>query len=167
MGKNLTLALGDQLARDIAKSVTEALGMTFGLTVTPGRYEIGSGEVALHGDVSGIVGITQDRLEGTFTVCFSIASMRNIIPRLLGPGVEVTVDIAADAMGEITNMIFGRIKTDLNERGHNVRLSLPSVVRGPSHFINHLHGGRYMMMPFDVEGNEFQVHLAIHRDVET
>jgi CheY-specific phosphatase CheX len=166
MTKHLTLALGDQLARDIAKSVTEAFGLTFGIDVKPGRYVIGSGAVPLHGDVSGIVGITQERLEGTFTVCFKIDTLRTIIPRLLGPGIDVTVDIAADAMGEITNMVFSRIKTELNERGHSVRLSLPSVVRGPSHFINHLHEGRYMLMPFDVEGHEFQVHLAIHRDVE-
>jgi chemotaxis protein CheX len=164
MAKNLTLALGDQLANDISKAVSDALGLTFGLTVTPGRYTIGSGMVQLNGDVSGIVGITQERLEGTFTVCFSIKSMEDIIPRLLGPGIEVTPDVAADAIGEITNMIFGRIKTELNERGYNVRLSLPSVVRGPSHFINHLHEGRYMLMPFDVEGNVFQVHVAIHRD---
>ncbi len=68
--------------------------------------------------------------------------------------------MAADAIGEITNMIFGRIKTELNERGYQVRLSLPSVVTGPSHFINHLHEGRFMLVPFDVEGDIFQVHFA-------
>ncbi len=80
MSKHLTLALGDQLATDISKAVTDAFGMTYGLKVTPGRFSIGSGAVQLNGDVSGIVGITQERLEGTFTVCFSIASMKNIIP---------------------------------------------------------------------------------------
>lgn len=164
MSKHLTLALGDLLATDISSAVMDSFGMTFGLKVTPGRYSIGEGVVELKGDVSGIIGITQDRLEGTFTLCFTLAAMQKIVPRLLGDGVEVTETVAADAVGELTNMIFSRIKTTLNQHGYQVRMSLPSVVRGSGHFINHLHEGRYMLMPFDIEGHVFQVHLAIHRD---
>ncbi len=164
MSRNLTLSLGDQLARDIAQAVADSFGMTFGIKVVPGRYSVAEGPVRLGGDVSGLVGLTQDRLEGTLTVCFSLDTMQKIVPRLIGGDIKVTPDIAADSVGEITNMVFGQIKTRLNERGHNIRLSLPSVVRGPSHFINHLHEGRYMLMPFDVDGSAFQVHLAVHRD---
>jgi chemotaxis protein CheX len=165
MSKSLSLALGDQLANDIALAVTDSFGMTFGVKVTPGRYSIGEGAAPLTGDVSGIIGITQEKLEGTFTICFSIDSMKKILPLLLGDGVDVTQDVAADAVGEISNMILGRIKTSLNQRGYEVRLSLPNVVRGPSNFVNSLHEGRHLLMPFDVEGQPFQVHIAVHRDV--
>lgn len=165
MNQHIALALGDYLARTVTKAVTEAIGKTFDLAVTPGRYEINHGAVALSGDVSGLVGITQEgTLEGTLTVCFKTATIRNMLPRLLGDDVPITSEVVMDAVGEITNMIFGQVKTELNERGYKVRFGLPSVVSGSGHFIGHMHQGRYMIIPFDLQGTPFHVHLAVHPD---
>jgi chemotaxis protein CheX len=164
VSKNLFLALGDQLAKDITKAVTDTLEKTFAINVKAGRYMIGEGVVQLNGDVSGIVGLIQEKLEGTLTVSFSLEVVRKIIPRLLGNDIEVTRDVAIDAVSEMTNMIFGQLKTELNQRGHQVRFGLPSVVTGPGHFISHLHEGQYMIMPFEMEGSTFQVHIAIHKN---
>jgi chemotaxis protein CheX len=162
--KPLVLSLGDQLAKDLAQAVSEALGKTFDVQVKPGRYEIGDGAVALNGDVSGIVGFIQDKLEGTMVACFDMKFVHTILPRILGKDIAITQDVAMDAVGEITNMIFGQIKTELNQRGHHVRFGLPSVVAGPGHFISHMHDGRYMIMTFDVDGSLFQLHLGLHRE---
>jgi CheY-specific phosphatase CheX len=162
MTKQLFFALGDQLAQDISSAVSDALNKTFSITVTPDRYVLGKGSVNLSGDVSGIVGLSQDKLEGTLTLCFPMQSVKKLIPRILGDDITITDDVVVDAVGEITNMIFGRLKTELNERGHHLRFGLPSVIRGEGHFINQLHQGHYMMMPFTMENEPFQLHLAIH-----
>jgi len=161
-GKDFSFVLGDKLAQDITHAVTQTLGKTFAVEVKPGRYTVGEGSVQLNGDVSGIVGIIQEKLEGTMTACFSIESIRKLVPRLLSSEVEVTQEIAMDAVGELTNMIFGQMKTQMNERGHHVRFGLPTVVRGPGHFISHLHDGQYMIVPFEMENGTFQIHVAIH-----
>lgn len=161
--KPLALALGDQLAQDFTHAVTDAFGKTFDITVKAGRYSIGEGSVNLTGDVSGVVGFVQEKLEGTLTACFSIKTIHQILPRLLGDKIEITQAVAMDAVGEITNMIFGQIKTELNQRGHHVRFGMPSVICGDGHFISQMHQGRYMMMNFEIEGGVFQIHIALHQ----
>jgi CheY-specific phosphatase CheX len=160
--KPLAHSLGSQLAQDLNKAVSEAFGKTFDVEVVPGRYEIGEGTFALTGDVSGIVGFIQEKLEGTLIACFQMNCIRQILPRILGTEVELTQDIVMDAASEITNMIFGQIKTELNQRGHLVRFGMPCVVKGSGHFIGHMHQGLYMIMSFDVDGSVFQIYLALH-----
>ncbi|NDE89617.1 MAG: chemotaxis protein CheX [Alphaproteobacteria bacterium] len=160
--KPLALSLGDQLAQDFTFAVSEAFGKTFDVPVKAGRYVIGEGSVSLTGDVYGVVGFIQEKLEGTLTACFNITVMNKILPRLLGDGIEITQDVAMDAVGEITNMIFGQIKTALNQRGHHLRFGMPSVILGGGHFISQMHEGRYMLMHFELEGSVFQIHVALH-----
>lgn len=164
MTKAISLSLNSQLAQDLSKAVVDAIGKTFGLTVRPGAYSVNEGAAALNGDVSGIVGVVQDTLEGTLTICFKIETVRSMLPALLGDGVEVTNDVAMDAVGEITNMVFGQLKTELNQRGHQVRFGFPSVVKGSGHFVAHMHQGAHMVIPFDVAGSNFQLHFAIHSE---
>lgn len=163
--KPLALALGDQLAQDFSHAVSDAFNKTFGIEVKVGHYSIGDGAVSLTGDVSGVVGFVQEKLEGTLTACFNIKTIRAILPRLLGDDIEVTQAVAMDAVGEITNMIFGQIKTELNKRGHTVRFGMPSVIAGDGHFISQMHQGRHMIMNFEVEGGAIQIHIALHHGV--
>lgn len=161
--KPLALALGDQLAQDMSHAVSEAFSKTFDINVRPGRYSIGEGSVNLTGDVSGVVGFVQEKLEGTLTTCFNMKTIHHVLPRLLGDDVVVTQDIAMDAVGEITNMIFGQIKTEMNQRGHHLRFGMPSVITGSGHFISQMHQGRYMIMNFEIEDGFFQIHIALHQ----
>ncbi len=160
--KHLSASVGDQLVGPITKAVTAALEQTFGVKVVAGSPEFGEGGANLSGDVTGIVGIVQDKLEGTFTACFHMEAMKKLIPVVLGDNIEITTPVIADAVGELTNMIFGQLKTDLNATGHQVRFGIPSVVTGSGHFISHLHQGPYVLIPFSIQGGGFQIHLAIH-----
>lgn len=162
----LQLALDKSLAQEIAAAVAMAMQNTFGAEVKAGDYEIGSGIVSLIGDVSGVIGMVQDELEGTMTLCFTYETMRELLPKVFGKSVAITHELAVDAVGEITNMIFGHIKTDLNRRGHGLKLGIPSVVTGRGHFLSHFHRGQYMIVPFYVQGQLFQVHIAVHRGLE-
>ncbi len=164
LSKPLSLALGDQLAQDFTVAVNQAFSKTFDIQVRAGHYSIGEGVVNLTGDVSGVVGFVQKKLEGTLTACFSMKTIRYVLPRVLGNDVEITQAVAMDAVGEITNMIFGQIKTELNQRGHHVRFCMPSVICGSGHFISQMHQGRYMIMNFEIEGCTFQIHIALHHE---
>jgi chemotaxis protein CheX len=135
---------------------------TFSVEVTPGEFEIGEGMVSLVGDVSGVIGMVQNQLEGTLTLCLTFETIRDILPQITGHSISVTHEMAVDAVGEITNMIFGQIKTELNARGYSLRLGIPSVVTGRGHFVSQFHRGKYMIIPFYLDGQMFQVHVAIY-----
>lgn len=156
------LSLDEQLAQDIAKAVVKAMRETFGVAVTAGQHETGEGMVSLVGDVSGVIGMVQTRLEGTLALCLTFETVRDILPQVIGKSISVTHEMAVDAVGEITNMIFGQIKADLGSRGYALRLGIPCVVTGKGHFVSHFHRGKYMIVPFHLDGQLFQVYVALH-----
>lgn len=158
------LALDEQLAQEITNAVRAALETTFGVTITAGQFETGSGMVSLVGDVSGVIGLAQDQLEGTMTLCLTFETVRDILPRILGNAISVTHEMTVDAVGEMTNMVFGQVKTELNARGYEIKLGIPSVVTGRGHFVSQFHRGPYMIIPFYLDGQLFQVHIALYRD---
>jgi CheY-specific phosphatase CheX len=156
------LCLDDMLARDITMAVCGAMQTTFNAKVSSGQVETGRGMVSLVGDVSGVIGLVQDGLEGTMTLCLTFETVRDILPRIVGNSISVTHEMTVDAVGEITNMIFGQIKTELNGRGYALKLGIPSVVTGRGHFVSQFHRGPYMIIPFYLEGQLFQVHVALY-----
>ena len=156
------LILDEKLSQEISAAVCSALQETFSVKVTPGEYELGEGMVSLVGDVSGVIGMVQNQLEGTLTLCLTFETVRDILPQITGHSISITHEMAVDAVGEITNMIFGQLKTELNRRGYNLRLGIPSVVTGHGHFVSQFHRGKYMIIPFYLDGQMFQVHIALH-----
>lgn len=156
------LALDAQLAQEISNAVCKAMRETFSVEVQPGPFEIGEGMVSLVGDVSGVIGIAQSQLEGTLTLCLTFETVRDILPQIIGKSVAVTHEMAVDTVGEITNMIFGQIKADMAARGYSLKLGIPCVVTGKGHFVSQFHRGRYMIVPFHLDGQLFQVYVALH-----
>lgn len=160
----LHLTLDDTLAHDISAAVCNAVRQTFGVEAVPGSYEIGEGMVSLVGDVSGVIGIVQNYLEGTLMLCLTYETVRNILPQIVGKTVSITHEMAVDAVGEITNMVFGQVKANLGQRGYHLKLGIPCVVSGKGHFVSQFHRGKYMIVPFHLDGQLFQVYVALHGD---
>ena len=156
------LALDENLAKEISSAVCCVMRETFATEVTPAPYETGEGMVSLVGDVSGVIAMVQLQLEGTLILCMSFDTVRDILPAVLGKSLTITHEMALDAVGEITNMIFGQVKRDLNERGYQIKLGIPCVVTGKAHFVSQFHRGRYLIVPFNLEGHLFQVYVALH-----
>jgi chemotaxis protein CheX len=166
MSRCIEMALDNQLSGEIKTAVCSAIKNTFSTDVMPGEHEIGEGMVSLVGDVSGVIGMVQDKLEATLTLCLTYDAVRELLPHVIGNAVSVTHEMAVDAVGEITNMIFGQIKSDLNRRGFELKLGIPSVVSGKGHFLSQFHRGKYMIVPFQLNGHLFQVHIAIHHTAQ-
>jgi chemotaxis protein CheX len=158
----MQIALSDNFAKDITVAVTRSMKDTFGVDVTASPQEYGEGMVSLVGDISGIIGIVQMQLEGTLMLCMTFETVRDILPLVVGKSVTVTHEMAVDAVGEMTNMVFGQVKSELNQRGHQIKLGIPCVVSGRGHFVSQFHRGRYMIVPFQLDGKMFQVYVALH-----
>jgi CheY-specific phosphatase CheX len=156
------IVLNDILAKDISLAVARSLRETFGVEVVPGAAEYGDGMVSLVGDISGIIGMVQQHLEGTLMLCVTFETVRDILPQVVGRSVSITHEMAVDAVGELTNMIFGQVKSELNQRGHQIKLGIPCVISGKGHFVSQFHRGKYMIVPFNLDGQLFQVYVALH-----
>ena len=157
-----SLSLNEAVAHDIMKAVVSSIRETFAIVVTAGAPEFGEGMVSLVGDISGIIGMVQNQLEGTLLLCMTFETVRDILPQVIGKSVTITHEMAVDAVGELTNMVFGQVKNELNQRGHHIKLGIPCVVTGKGHFVCQFHRGKYMIVPFQLDGQLFQVYVALH-----
>jgi len=160
----LRLTLDDTMAKGISLAVVRSLRDTFGADTIADAPEYGEGMVSLVGDISGIIGMVQSHLEGTLMLCVTFETIRDLLPQVVGKSVVITNEMVADAVGELTNMVFGQIKAELNQRGHQIKLGIPCVVAGKGHFVSQFHRGKYMIVPFRLDGRLFQVYVALRTE---
>lgn len=112
------------------------------------------------GDVSGIIGFTGSA-KGSLAISFSKASILKIISNMLGENhTEVNGEVR-DAVGEITNMISGVARKNLEAQGLNILAAIPTVVSGENHAILHVLGGPSIIIPFETSAGPFYVDICL------
>ena len=70
-------------------------------------------------------------------------------------------DEVLDAIGEITNMIIGNVKTKLEEELGPMGLSIPTVIYGRNFTSRTLGSHEWTVVPFTFEGEKLQVQVCI------
>jgi chemotaxis protein CheX len=117
-------------------------------------------EEAASGDVSGIIGITGDAI-GSLALSFSEKCICKIVSNMLGEEHhEVTRDIL-DAVGELTNMVSGASRTQLEKMGMAVYAAIPTVVHGQGHTITHILKSPSILIPFSTAAGPFFIDVCI------
>lgn len=109
------------------------------------------------GDVTGIVGLTGDK-SGTFSISFSKSCGIAVVKNMLGEDIQDIVNDVKDAVGEVTNMISGAARAEL-QQNHSLTISgsTPSVVMGANHTIAHVSKEPIMAVPFSTEHGDFVI----------
>jgi chemotaxis protein CheX len=125
----------------------------------PGKPYVKKDDLA-HGDVSGIIGITGDAI-GSLAISFSESCICNVVSRMLGETFTTINHDVLDAVGELTNMISGVSRTQLEKKGMSVFAAIPSVVFGANHTINHILKSPSIVIPFTSPNGPFFVDVCI------
>lgn len=131
------------------------------------QMEVTTGKPALEpqfqpkGEVAGMVGMVFGPMKGTMSISFNKESIFAILESMLGEKhTEVTNDVA-DAVGEMTNQIYGTAKTTLNQMGYAFEMAIPTVVKG-SVIISKAHNGPTLVIPFHLSnGSSFHVDITV------
>jgi chemotaxis protein CheX len=127
--------------------------------VDPGKPFLKKDKVA-RGDVTGIIGITGEA-NGTISVTFDEGSILGIVSKMFGEEMpEMNADVA-DAVGELTNMISGQARQQLEKNGREFEAAIPSVVTGKDHQINHITSGPIVAIPFSTDGGNFTIEICL------
>ncbi len=112
------------------------------------------------GDVSGIIGLTGS-VTGSMALSFSEEAILQIVSNMLGEKLtEVNGDIT-DAVGEITNMVSGASRKELEAIGFTITAAIPTVISGKGHSIKHVLGGPSLIIPFETDHGPFVVDVCI------
>jgi chemotaxis protein CheX len=112
------------------------------------------------GDVTGVIGITGES-NGTIAVTFEEVTILKIVSNMFGEEMKELNNEVADAVGELTNMISGQARRELEENGKIFEAAIPSVVSGKNHQITHYTDGPKIAIPFTSEGGTFTIEVCL------
>lgn len=147
----------------IVKAVVE-------VTASMGQVELSRGTPFLkkptdaataQGDISGIIAMNSNRFIGSLALCFEEQVILEIYKNMLGTAAPSLNDEVKDAVAELTNIIFGNAKRDLNILGHTIAPAIPSVVTGKNHEIRHSVKGFCICIPFESKKGKIVVEYVI------
>jgi len=112
--------------------------------------------VATFGDVTGIIGMASDTLEGSMCISFPEDCILQIVSRMLMEPPKSAIDHeVVDAVGEITNMICGGAKAEFGKMGISFNLATPTMVTGKGVEIHHRNDIPIIVIPFKTDVGTF------------
>jgi chemotaxis protein CheX len=80
---------------------------------------------------------------------------------MLGEDIKSMNGDIKDAVGEITNMISGVARKNLEAEGFYIQAAIPTVVAGKNHSITHVMGGPSLIIPFEINEGTFVVDVCL------
>lgn len=126
------------------KALVNTFDTMLGCAVTRGPIALKDNNIALH-EISGTIGLS-GKAVGTVVVSFSReVALRAASAMLMVEATEIDDDVT-DAVGEITNMVAGSAKVELEE--YQLQISLPNVVTGKNHTIRFPSQVKPICVPF-------------------
>lgn len=135
------------------KSVIETMAFT---PVEAGSPALKEGNLTF-GDLTGIIGMAGTNVNGNMVISFEEQTILKIVSKMLMEEFTQVNEQIVDAVGELTNMICGGAKRDLNELGVSIRMASPVMIKGKGVEINQLTKAPIIRMPFSTEHGDFVV----------
>ena len=157
------MSLEEPLLQEVEASVTTVFRDAFGINVQLVSSKKVESSQVYTGDVTGVVGLVQDSLEGNLIVSFGETVIFEVLSKVYGRKFTEIDSIVQEGAGELANMIFGQLKIRLNGRGHNLKMSLPSVVAGRRHRIQSAVSSSNLVALFGYDDKRFEVAVALQK----
>ena len=109
------------------------------------------------GSVTGLIGLAGAKANGCMTISFDEPTALAVVNALLMEKFEKISDEVVDAIGEITNMICGGAKAELDNVGYQFNLAIPSVIVGEKVEMKQLSKSPIIVVPFKLPMGSFAV----------
>ena len=132
------------------------------LEVTPGDPFQRDNKM-LKNSISGLVGLAGS-IKGMLAIHLPNPAAIAVTTAFLGMEVDEINDDVRDAIGELANMLAGNVKSVLDPKGSDVKLSMPSVVHGEEYAIDCLAQAESITVPFGLNGATFIVELQLRAE---
>lgn len=98
---------------------------------------------------------------GTGRICCSSMVACKLAGAMLMSEYQALNEEVLDAMAEIANMIFGNVKTHLEEQLGPLGLSLPTVIFGRNYRTRSVGVPSWEVIPFACEGEKFELRFCL------
>ncbi|AHI05857.1 putative chemotaxis protein CheX [Bdellovibrio bacteriovorus W] len=149
-----------KLITAFVEGVTTTLKTMAQTDAQPGKPFI-EREFKCKGEIAGMVGMVAPPLKGTLVISYGRDSIFHILENMLGEKYTEINHEVSDAVGEMTNMIYGCAKTSLNQLGYKFEMAIPTVISGDFK-ITQADKGATLVIPFNLPNNAtFYVEISV------
>jgi len=142
------------VVESIDKAVKEVMGIYLGKTPVLKSKKVSTEDVGEFKDVSVIVGLASEVLEGVFIVSYDKRIIFDFMTSVLGEKVEEVNQEVVDAGGELTNQICGVFRREFEKTGISLQASVPSIVTGKNHSVRVPSKIARMVFSYQLDGSE-------------
>lgn len=151
----------DQIVDAICGATADVFSTMLGVEIAPDAAYTENGTPAPLDGVVALIGLAGSWV-GTGMVCCSADFARRICTQLLMSEADSVNEEVLDAVGEVTNMIVGNVKTVLEEIVGPLGLSVPTVVFGHNFTTRCPGTSTWVVVPFHSGAEELTIkfHLA-------
>ncbi|MEK6580360.1 MAG: chemotaxis protein CheX [Bdellovibrionota bacterium] len=111
-------------------------------------------------DIAAVVGLTGRTLNGSFSLCMEKSVFLKIMSHFIGENFSDITSELEDGAAELVNIIFGSAKAVLNENGHQIRMALPTIIRGSGISSNYYAKTPIIVLPFVSPDGEFWIEFT-------
>lgn len=112
------------------------------------------------GDVSAIIGVTGDAI-GSLAISFTEPCICYLAGKILGEAFTEANQDVFDAAGEITNMVSGVARSQLQKEGLTIFAAIPSIIYGKGHTFQHILKTPSIVVPFTTEKGDFIIDVCL------
>ncbi len=150
---------------DAVKNVFQT--MVFLNSIAPAKPELKADSTS-RGDVSAVIGMNGNLVrnekkipfKGLMVLSWPYPTYFKMSEKMLGePYTSFCKDIA-DVGAEISNMVMGNAKRDLNPLGFFIEMAIPTTINGQGHSLKYPDNTKIILIPIKTEIGDFYMELC-------
>ena len=111
------------------------------------------------GVISGVIELSGD-FDGVIAINFSEKLILSVVSSMFGEEMTEVNDEIKDAVGEITNMISGKVTTKMTELGKSLQAKLSTVLMGTPHNVSFIEDRPVIAMPYHTDHGDFTIEVS-------
>lgn len=150
----------DLLSKTVRESAAEVFSTMLGIELEPGDAFIIRSPAAVGDGVLAFIGLA-GRWVGTGSVSASGTLACHLSSQFLTSEYRSVDDDVLDAMGELTNMIIGNVKTALEEVLGPMGLTIPTVIYGRNFTSRTLGTQEGTRVLFQINGERMEINICL------
>jgi chemotaxis protein CheX len=155
------LQIGEDLVKEVDHGVIKTFSTMFGIMPVAGHH-VFSHESLVKADISGFVGLAQARIEGVLVISFPQETIFAMLAKMYNKPFNEVDKSVRSGVGELTNIVFGVMKTNLNKNGFALKMAIPNVIFGDQHsVVTSVTEGKSFTIPYATDAGPFSVQLTL------
>ncbi|MGO9231498.1 MAG: chemotaxis protein CheX [Bryobacteraceae bacterium] len=154
------MSLKDHLVQSLSQAVEAVFSTMLGARVLPAEVRFENGAPDAHDGVLSFIGVAGSWAGTGCVSCSPVVACRVCSQMLMTEATAVNEEVL-DAVAELTNMIIGSVKNDLEVELGPLGLSLPTVVFGKNFRTKSAGHAEWIVRRFVWDSDAFEVRMCL------